>query len=155
MGLDMYLTRKLYVKNWEHMKPSERHTITIQHEDGSPVLVNPAKISYIEEQVGYWRKANQIHKWFVDNVQDGEDNCEPHHVNREQLQALYDLCLQVKERKVQASEALPTASGFFFGGTDYDEYYYQDIDETIEILKEVLAVPENKDDGEYYYQSSW
>ena len=37
------------------------------------------------EEVGYWRKANQIHKWFVDNVQDGVDDCGEYKVTKEQL----------------------------------------------------------------------
>lgn len=34
--------------------------------------------SDIIQNVGYWRKANQIHRWFVDNVQDGDDDCDYH-----------------------------------------------------------------------------
>ena len=29
MGLDMYLTRKTYVKQWSHQTPEERFEITI------------------------------------------------------------------------------------------------------------------------------
>jgi hypothetical protein len=46
---------------------------------------------------------------------------------------------------------LPSTSGFFFGNTEYDEWYYNDIQNTIEILEKAL---EDKD-GEYYYSSSW
>ena len=28
---------------------------------------------YDGDQIASWRKANAIHKWFVDNVQDGVD----------------------------------------------------------------------------------
>ena len=43
--------------------------------------------SRIIEQVGYWRKANQIHNWFVENVQDGEDDCCYHNeVTKEYLE---------------------------------------------------------------------
>lgn len=56
-------------------------------------------------------------------------------------------------------ELLPTTSGFFFGGTDYDEYYMQDIEYTIEILEKLLKDEEelNKQGfySDYYYQSSW
>jgi len=51
-------------------------------------------------------------------------------------------------------ELLPTAEGFFFGGTDYDEYYYNDIKETYEKLTELLA-EEEADRAEYEYHSSW
>ena len=37
-----------------------------------------------------------------------------------------------------AAKLLPTQSGFFFGGTDYDQWYMQDIERTIEILTKVL-----------------
>ena len=51
---------------------------------------------YIAEQIGYWRKANAIHQWFVDNVQDGEDDCDYHReVTEEDLIALRDLCVDV------------------------------------------------------------
>jgi hypothetical protein len=51
----------------------------------------------------------------------------------------------------EAIELLPTQSGFFFGSTDYDEGYYQDIEDTVKILQEALSDPS----GDYYYDSSW
>ena len=47
--------------------------------------------------VAYWRKANAIHKWFVENVQDGVDDCGRYEVTKEQLQELLKICLMVKE----------------------------------------------------------
>ena len=49
-----------------------------------------------------------------------------------------------------AKELLPTQSGFFFGDTDYDQYYIEDLTYTKKALKEIL-----QEDGDYYYQSSW
>ena len=47
----------------------------------------------ITEQVGYWRKANQIHNWFVEHVQDGVDDCNYHReVTEEDLNELLDVC---------------------------------------------------------------
>ena len=46
----------------------------------------------VREQVIYWRKSNQVHNWFVTNAQDGEDNCQPHLVTREQLTELKSAC---------------------------------------------------------------
>ena len=49
----------------------------------------------------YWRKANAIHAWFVDNVQDGEDDCEFHReVTKEDLAELRDACANVLEHAV-------------------------------------------------------
>lgn len=47
---------------------------------------------------------------------------------------------------------LPTASGFFFGSTDDDEHYHQDLKETSEVIAGLLT---EKDHGVFYYSSSW
>jgi len=158
MGLDMYLKKKTYVKNWGHMAPEELHSVTVL-KNGTPVShIKPERISGIEESVGYWRKANAIHKWFVDNVQDGNDDCKEYYVDTTQLQELLDACKQVKENHELAPELLPTEGGFFFGSTDYDEWYYQDIDHTIEMIEGLRAEIEPGKDyypGSLYYQSSW
>jgi len=69
MGLDMYLIRKTYAKNWDHRE--KRHKITKRNLGKELKHINPEKINYIEEEVGYWRKANAIHSWFVKNIQNG------------------------------------------------------------------------------------
>jgi hypothetical protein len=50
-----------------------------------------------------------------------------------------------------AKELLPTQSGFFFGGTEYDEWYYEDLVHTKEVLEAALQDP----DGRFDYSSSW
>ncbi|RLB83158.1 MAG: hypothetical protein DRH15_05655, partial [Deltaproteobacteria bacterium] len=59
--------------------------------------VNSDNLDYIKVviEVGYWRKANAIHRWFVENVQDGNDDCERYYVPREKLKELKDLCQEV------------------------------------------------------------
>lgn len=51
----------------------------------------------IYEMIGYWRKANHIHKWFVDNVQGGNDDCSDYEVSKGKLEALLCLCKVVKD----------------------------------------------------------
>jgi len=53
-----------------------------------------------------------------------------------------------------AESLLPTSSGFFFGSTDYDEYYLRDIRDTITMLEPLLA-DESIADCEFYYRASW
>ena len=50
---------------------------------------------YDDDEVGYWRKANAIHKWFVDNVQNGEDDCGDYSVSKELLEELLNDCYTV------------------------------------------------------------
>lgn len=105
-------------------------------------------------EVGYWRKANAIHKWFVDNIQDGNDNCKSYKIGIEDIIKLKEICEQVKGNTAHTYELLPTQEGFFFGSTEYDECYFEDIDLTIEICDRVL----NEFKGNNYeltYTSWW
>jgi len=55
--------------------------------------------------VAYWRKANQIHTWFVNEVQGGKDECEPHPVSRDKLLELRNICAHVLGKtQVEASD---------------------------------------------------
>ena len=167
MGLDMYLIRKKYVgAEYEHRKVKGTIYITIGDKQ-LPIDFN--RIVYIEESVGYWRKANAIHKWFVDNVQDGVDNCQSYYVSAEKLEELLELCKKVKktakvkdgviENAEEIEEILPTTDGYFFGSTDYDEWYMQDIDYTIKMLGQILREEKKMNEQGFYsdfeYSSSW
>ena len=156
MGLDMFLTKKHYIgSNYEHRNVKAKIDIKVGKKK---VNIDPKKISYIHEEVGYWRKANHIHAWFVDNCQGGEDDCRYADVSVAQLKELIELCQQVLEKKDEAfSEAnLPTQEGFFFGGTEYGEYYYSELEDTIKMLTEAIAdVDENDYSIDFIYHSSW
>jgi hypothetical protein len=146
MGLDMFLEVNRFVwyneRESDWVKSIERHF---------PELKG-LEFKEISFGIGYWRKANAIHKWFVDNVQDGNDDCREYSVDKEQLQELLDICKAVKVDNGRAGDILPTQDGFFFGSTAYDEYYFQDIDKTIEILEKALSLP---DEYDFEYSSSW
>lgn len=152
MGLDMYLYKKNYIWQGEWVKPEVKQEVIVKKGGEVDNSIKPERVKYVVEEVGYWRKANQIHRWFVENVQSGTDDCGSYWVSRDKLEELLDLCKQIKEDNSKAEELLPSQSGFFFGGTEYDEWYYEDINNTIKILEEVLA-DEGGDDFEY--SSSW
>jgi hypothetical protein len=156
MGLDMYLTKKIYIgAHYDHRNVEASVEIKV---NGNVININPKKISYIHEEAAYWRKANHIHQWFVDNVQDGEDDCGNYEVTISQLKELIALCEEVLEKKDNAfSDAnLPTQEGFFFGDTEYSDYYYEDVADTIKMLSEAIeGVFENDYEVSFEYQSSW
>ena len=137
------------------------------------------------EMVGYWRKANHIHNWFVENIQGGNDDCGKYEVTKEQLEELLKVCKTVLnsstlvggkivngQRMVNgereniyedgeyvadhsvAEELLPTTSGFFFGSTEYDQWYMADVKHTIEIIENVLETT-NFEHEIVMYCSSW
>ena len=106
-------------------------------------------------EVAYWRKANAIHRWFVKNVQDGEDDCCAHRpLTKDDLLTLRKLCVEVRDDHTKAAKLLPTRSGFFFGDTEYNDWYFSDIKETIEKIDELLAHTDFETD-DLYYLSSW
>jgi len=140
MGLDMYLEKHTYI--WKH---GGQPTLTLDYPG-----VDPERVTIIQENVGCWRKANAIHKWFVDNVQDGVDECQTASVTKEQLRQLLNIVKQVQADHTLASALLPTESGFFFGNTEYDEYYFEDLDSTYSII--ITALSEG---GDFFYHSSW
>ena len=149
MGLDMYLYKEIYVGgNFEHREVKGDVNISI----GKRKLDIPVnKISTIRLRMGYWRKANHIHRWFVENVQNGVDECQDSYVSRDDLLKLKSDCEAVLGDKSLAEDLLPTQSGCFFGSTEYDEYYFRDIEDTIKIVDECLK--DNRE--EHYYNSSW
>jgi hypothetical protein len=152
MGLDMYLTRKTYVKNWNDDNSGYQVNVTL---NGQPTSIDTKRVCYVEEEFGYWRKANAIHKWFVENVQDGKDDCGTYYVSKENFQQLLNDCEMVLEQPEEASNVLPTTAGFFFGSTDYDDWYLDDLKKTAELCQEVLKTLEKDKNGTFYYHSSW
>lgn len=152
MGLDMYLTRKTYVKQWDHIPQEEQFEVTVT-KGGVPYLNSSDGISNISQEVGYWRKFNALHNWFVENVQDGRDECQEAYVPKEKLEELLVILNEIKDGNIEkAEELLPTTGGFFFGGTEYDEWYFENVNESIPIIEKALSYT---DDSDIYYQSSW
>lgn len=145
MGLDMYLNARKYL--WSNDQLADAIS------QNFPEL-GDGKIKQVTAEVGYWRKSNQIHKWFVDNVQNGEDDCGTYEVSMEKLQELLDIINTVLSDKSKASILLPVQSGFFFGNTDYDKYYFDDLQYTKELLEKVIN---NESLKHWYieYTSSW
>jgi hypothetical protein len=99
----------------------------------------------------YWRKANAIHAYIMDNHAEGDD-CTHVELDRFSIRVLRNRCLDVLSDRGLAQELLPTQSGFFFGSTEYDEDYFEELERTENELTEVLR------DGTWdylEYQASW
>jgi len=160
MGLDMYLEARRFVSGYSHSGEEERQLFDELAKAVDMQDAHDERYITINVNIAYWRKANAIHDWFVKNVQDGEDDCKSYYVGREKLQELHDLCLKVVKAGTPevAMELLPTASGFFFGDTEYDEYYFEQVDWTAKRLAEILRTIPAKSGMtgvDFYYSSSW
>ena len=149
MGLDMYLTAERYI--WQMKSEDVEKAAKIA--ELFPELTDK-KVKNIQVEVGYWRKANAIHNWFVQRCQGGVDECQKTWISKDKLEELLDVVNKVLADRQLAEELLPTASGFFFGGTEYDEWYFQDLEDTKKICEDALALMETGD-WDIHYQSSW
>ena len=129
MGLDMYLYAKKNIAFINDEECKEKVADRLQgYEDESGI------------EVGYWRKANAIHKWFVDNTQNGEDECHTSNVTRDDLRKLLRIVNLVLEDNNKAKDILPAQTGFFFGGTDYDEWFFKNLKHTGKVLRKGLRM---------------
>lgn len=164
MGLDMYLSVREYVNriDWREITSIEDRKETTQFRDvvnavdmRSLIVPGESAGAYVEIPAMYWRKANAIHEWFVNELAEGVDDCHPIYLEPEKLAELVDLCEQVTKDHSKAEELLPTANGFFFGGTEYDEHYYQNIAYTADRLRYILKVMDAKHADTLVYQASW
>ena len=184
MGLDMYLQATKYVGGWNHDGGKQPEFDAMVGLTG----IHPTKEApsfNITATVAYWRKANAIHNWFVENCQEGKDECQTSYVSRKQLAELRDSCRnalscaemregvvnvgtaygpdgvrqltepgQLVTNKAQVAKILPTKGGFFFGGTDYDEAYIDDLKETADTLDRLLS-DKALATYDFEYHASW
>lgn len=104
------------------------------------------------QEVAYFRKVNFLVRYFWDQLHkfDYEDMC---YLSNLDLLKLKERCLQVLKDHSLAEELLPTMSGFFFGSTEYDEYYFEDLEFVVEDMTEILEHAE--DDVTYLFRISY
>lgn len=105
--------------------------------------------------VGYFRKVNFLVKYFGDLGFDIE-NQTPFYITKEQVTELRNRCQEVLSDHSKAEELLPTMSGLFFGSTDYNEYYFEDVEQVLKYCEEtLLPMFDSLDDRESIYFSTW
>ena len=169
MGLDMYLEirKNEYCSKYHQDKGSD--LILEYPKDITEFIPNPTDLRISRQtnyEVGYWRKANHIHNWFIQNCAYKDecgnpiDDCRPIEITVDKLEKLLDTCKKVLADHSLASSLLPTADGFFFGWTDYSDWYFDEIERTIEIIEPVIKFIKHKLEiggyiWEVYYRASW
>lgn len=163
----MYLEARKYVSKFDYTE-DER---TVTSDFSTVASFAPAGLTKYSDfagggvtvPVGYWRKANAVHGWFVTECQDGVDDCRTAYVPREKLVELRDACKSVldcpaefdQETMAVAMNLLPQ-SGFFFGSTKMDEWYFDDLKRTVEMIDNILSlISEDTWEWSFYYHSSW
>jgi hypothetical protein len=164
MGLDMYLEARKYFSKFDYRSDSDEKLpdykeLTKFFPEGSDELGSHAGAT-LEITVGYWRKANAIHAWFVRECANGVDECQPIRVingKLRELKVIIEFLMDIKDLpsvKEEIEKLLPPTAGFFFGNTEIDEYYWGDLQHTLDILNRAIDLEENQDCS-ITYQASW
>lgn len=164
MGLDMYFyARKTTYKSFSKWDNPDRANEVNYPEDlktfSDYICDRNFKSELIETtyQIGYFRKFNALHSYIVKTFANGVDDCRDiilYKEDVEQIKKVLDEVLNAHQQVEKAKELLPTQSGFFFGGTDYDEYYFEDVKVAADLMHSFL---DNFDFDKYQlvYQASW
>lgn len=163
---------RTYLSTWNHDKGSDRQVRSLAVLDAAGLLPLRTEESgggeigvredrlYVQITCAYWRKANAVHAWFVDEVQGGTDDCGEYPVHVEKLAELRKHALDAVakydagERETAASVLQPR-SGFFFGGTDVDDWWRSDLEATAAEIERVINTAIKIGGVEFSYHSSW
>lgn len=114
------------------------------------------KVTREMEEILYWRKANQIFNWFEKRLApNGIENCKHYSVSIDDLECLYEDITTVLKDHSKASSVLPTTNGFFFGSTNYGEYYYSVLESTANNLHDLIANESITEDDELEFMAWW
>jgi hypothetical protein len=198
MGLDMYLYAEKYISQVDYKNEGDdlRRFPRKEYED---VMLNAGMThlpstdfggALVTKCVGYWRKANGIHGWFV-RFSGEPDKCQRIYLGIKDLTKLRDDCVNALANRDQATEPITSTislngegedvvkaimnewenqkmrtntqvldddplaptEGFFFGNAVRDEWYYNDLEQTVELINALIAC--DNGDYRYYYQASW
>lgn len=134
MGLDIYIhkTKRTEWKRFQKELSDYENLPESEQNEGN----NPYK-NFDPEEIGYFRKVNFLMSFF-----DYDGNCEYKEIAKCELEDLRDACKEISRmkpiNKERCAELLPTQSGFFFGNTDYDQWYFNDVREVFEWVDGVL-----------------
>ena len=160
----MYLYAKKYESNRDYEKVPNANYLAIKELYPDVKVSENASAIEVTITVGYWRKANAIHNWFVKNVQGGEDDCGNYYVSRDNLVELRKECDKVLKNELMlsvltdsnSSDILPPVAGFFFGNDERDEWYFNSVKYTVELIDGLLeSIPEDDFTWSFTYHSSW
>ena len=103
---------------------------------------------YYGHYVGYFRKVNCVYRYFEDKLTD-----ETAWVTKDECEDIVKRCSAVLENPDLASELMPTRSGFFFGSTEYDKYYFSDLKDVRKQFKSFIKYFKTDDDLVFIHMS--
>ena len=132
MGLDIYFFKAKRSAYNKYQEEERKFNNLPEEEQGEYPQIEG------KEEIGYFRKVN-----FLMTELNYTGNCEYKKITRDSLEELKRKCKAVLENHEPAEKLLPTCSGFFFGSTEYDEWYFSDVEVVLTWVEGVLEGLEN------------
>ena len=100
------------------------------------------------KEIGYFRKVNFLIPFFKSQLGREIPNLRKVTIDKEDAEELLRRCSAVLDDHSKAEELLPTQEGFFFGNTDYDDYYFKDVERVRDYVKDTLLPEFDKLDSD-------
>ena len=91
MGLDQYITIRHKSTNAAYTKFNNYWNLSDEERAGKREPKDPAA----DLIIGYFRKHHSIHKWFVNNIQNGNDDCGRYEIQLKDIENLKELCEEI------------------------------------------------------------
>lgn len=148
MGLDIYFEKRRKDADCDAFKAvaEKRGAIYSLPEEEFKKPENQEELQILDKQfeeldprkqIAYFRKVNFLVAFF-----NYEEDCSYLEISKEQVEDLIERCKTIlrarKNKEERAKELLPTESGFFFGSTEYDDWYYEDVKDVRKKFTEIL-----------------
>ena len=99
---------------------------------GLSIYIDQYKKNGEFKELLFFTKVNFLLPFF-----DYTENCEDIKINKQQVEDLADTCKQVL-KKLKAKTLLPNTEEFFFGSTEYDEMYFDNIKLVLQRFQHLL-----------------
>lgn len=105
------------------------------------------------KNIGSFGKMSFLAKYFEDLGFD-TDHRDSFEISKEDVEVLLSRCKQVLKKHSLAEELLPTTEELFFGNTNYDEAYFDDVKAVRDYVKNTLLpqFDELKEDEKIYFE---
>jgi len=147
--------REVYGDVFSHMVDFTKYEFTYRKMLGEPKSLDEVKKFFVSfenyyyaESDVYFRKVNFVYNFFADKL---ENEC--CFADKADIEELISRCDKVLADHSLAEELLPTRSGFFFGSTDYDEWYFKDVEDCKKQMENLLSKYDDETDVIYFIMS--
>ena len=153
MGLDSFLHKRTYVRNYGHRPKEHVNTVIVKLGGKKRRDIKPERVSYITETVMEWYNNHSLHQWFNENVEVNE-GCDSY-VSFDVLQELLNALVRTKLSLKRKRQLLDDDIIMNYDGLSDDEFLAM-IEQQISNFRKLFRELKNaQSQVDFYYSASW